>query len=89
MQVVAEAILCLANIAKGLRKDYRGPCCSFCPVLTEKFKDKAAIVSKAAAEALSMMHKYCFTLLDVAEDVVAALGHQNPKVSHVYCWRLS
>jgi hypothetical protein len=50
------------------------------PVLLEKFKDKAAVVTRAAAEALGLMHRHCFGLADVAEDVAAALGHQNPKV---------
>jgi cytoskeleton-associated protein 5 len=38
------------------------------------------VVTRAAAEALGLMHRYCFALGDVAEDVAAALGHQNPKV---------
>jgi cytoskeleton-associated protein 5 len=49
-------------------------------VLLEKFKDKASVVNKAATEALEAMARYCFTLADVAEDVAAALVHQNPKV---------
>lgn len=49
-------------------------------VLLEKFKDKSAVVTRAAAEALDMMSLYSFTLPDVAEDVVVALAHQNPKV---------
>ena len=49
-------------------------------VLLEKFKDKAAVVNKAAAEALGAMAKYSFSLADVAEDASAALAHQNPKV---------
>lgn len=49
-------------------------------VLLEKFKDKAAVVTRAAAEALDRMSLYSFTLPDVAEDVTAALTHQNPKV---------
>ena len=50
------------------------------PVLLEKFKDKAAVVTRAAGDALGLMHRYCFTLGDVAEEAAAALGHQNPKV---------
>lgn len=56
----------------------RTTCCL--TVLLEKFKDKAAVVTRAAAEALDMMHLYSFALPDVAEDVTAALAHQNPKV---------
>eukprot|EP00775_Hariotina_reticulata_P007310 gene7310-7523_t len=87
IQVVAEAINCTANIAKGLRKDYRGPAMTLCPVLLEKFKDKASVVNKAAAEALGAMAKFSFSLADVAEDVSAALAHQNPKVKEsTLCW---
>lgn len=38
------------------------------------------MVTRAAGEALTSMHRYCFTLGDVAEDIAAALAHQNPKV---------
>jgi hypothetical protein len=31
LQVVAEAMNCTANIAKGLRKDYRGAAMTLCP----------------------------------------------------------
>jgi hypothetical protein len=37
------------------------------PVVLEKFKDKAAVVGKAAAEALDAMARYSFSLVDVAE----------------------
>ena len=48
-------------------------------MLLEKFKDKAAVVTRAAADALGNMHRYCFALADVAEDIAVALAHQNPK----------
>ncbi|KAF6262791.1 armadillo-type protein [Scenedesmus sp. NREL 46B-D3] len=80
IQVVSEAMNCIAAICKGLRKDYRGASMTFCSVVLEKFKDKAAVVGKAAAEALDAMARYSFSLVDVAEDVAAALGHQHPKV---------
>lgn len=54
--------------------------CAPCAVLLEKFKDKASVVNKAATEALQAMARYCFALADVAEDIAAALAHQNPKV---------
>jgi hypothetical protein len=38
-----------------------------CAVVLEKFKDKATVVSKAAAEALEAMARYSFSLVDVAE----------------------
>lgn len=54
--------------------------CARCAVLLEKFKDKAAVVNRAATEALQSMARYSFGLSDVAEDIAAALAHQNPKV---------
>lgn len=42
-------------------------CLSSCAVVLEKFKDKAAVVGKAAAEALDAMARYSFSLVDVAE----------------------
>lgn len=36
-------------------------------VILEKFKDKAAVVGKAAAEALDAMSRYSISLVDVAE----------------------
>ncbi|WIA20537.1 hypothetical protein OEZ85_004931 [Tetradesmus obliquus] len=80
IQVVAEAMNSIAAICKSLRKDYRGACMTFCPVILEKFKDKAAVVGKAAAEALDAMSRYSISLVDVAEDIAVALAHQNPKV---------
>jgi hypothetical protein len=48
-------------------------------VLLGKFKEKAA-VAKAAGDALQSMARHAFALPDVAEDIVAGLGHQHPKV---------
>jgi hypothetical protein len=38
-----------------------------CAVVLEKFKDKAAVVGQAAAEALEAMARYSISLVDVAE----------------------
>jgi hypothetical protein len=48
-------------------------------VLVSKAKEKAA-VAKAASDALDAMARYSFGLPDVAEDIVAGLSHQHPKV---------
>lgn len=37
------------------------------------------MMSKAAEEGLRVLARHCFSLLDVAEDVAAALDHKNPK----------
>jgi cytoskeleton-associated protein 5 len=72
VQVVAEAILCTGTLAKGLRASYAGTARSLCPVLLDKFKEKNSAVQKAVWEALGRMHKFCFTLQDVVEDVTGA-----------------
>ncbi len=38
-------------------------------VLLDKFKEKNAAVGRSIHEALSAMHKHCFTLADVAEQL--------------------
>jgi hypothetical protein len=48
-------------------------------VLVSKAKEKAA-VAKAALDALDAMARHSFGLPDVADDIVAGLGHQHPKV---------
>lgn len=79
VQCVAEAIWCVAALAKGLRTHF--PISkSYCGMLLEKFKEKNMSVCRACMEALGNLNSYCFTLLDVQDDVHQALNHQNPKV---------
>lgn len=40
-------------------------------VLLDKLKEKNAAVGRAVGEALTLMHKYCFGLLDVVEDFIS------------------
>jgi predicted acetyltransferase len=35
--------------------------------MVEKFKEKNAGIGRAASEALAIMHKYCWTMLDVSD----------------------
>lgn len=49
-------------------------------MLMEKFKEKNMSVCRACMEALTNLQSYCFTLLEVQDDVLEALKHQNPKV---------
>lgn len=37
------------------------------------------MMSKSSEESLRTLSKYCFSLADVVEDVVAAMDHKNPK----------
>lgn len=76
----AETIACYAALARGLRKDFSTPARQLASVLLDKLKEKNAGVTAACRDALDAMHRYCFALADVAEDVVVALEHKNPKV---------
>jgi hypothetical protein len=58
---------------------------SLCPAILERFKEKNIVMSKAAEESLRMLALHCFTLLDVAEEVAAALDHKNPKGEPLAC----
>eukprot|EP00798_Chlamydomonas_sp_ICE-L_P001437 gene1437-32811_t len=66
---VAEAANCYGALAKGLRNGYSATA-----------KEKNVGVTKALAEALTIMHKHCWVLSDVAEDFSGAMGHVTPKV---------
>ncbi|KAL6753732.1 armadillo-type protein [Haematococcus lacustris] len=77
---VAEAIACTGAMAQGLRAAFSATAKNLVEVLLEKYKEKNAAVGKAVSEALAAMHKHCWSLLDVAENLTVALGHSNPKV---------
>ena len=66
-------------LAQGLRKDFSSHARQLCSSVLERFKEKNTIMSKAADEALRAMSKYCYNLPDVADELVAALSHKNPK----------
>lgn len=80
IQCVAEAVVCVGALAKGLRTHFGSVGKSYCGMLLEKFKEKNMSVCRACMESLTILQKYCFTLLEVQEDVSEALKHQNPKV---------
>ncbi|KXZ46795.1 TOG1 protein [Gonium pectorale] len=85
--VVAESINCCGLLAKGLRKEYGHWAKNLAAPLLEKLKEKNTNVGIAVTTALTYMHKYCFNLLDVQEDLVEAMGHANPKVKEdTYKW---
>ena len=54
-------------------------------MLLEKLKEKNSAIGRAVSEALALMHKYCFALLDVAEDVIGAL--RGGSRLRGMCWR--
>lgn len=76
----AETVGCYAALARGLRRDFAAPARHLAGVLLDKLKEKNAGVTAACKDALDAMHRYCFSLQEVVEDVAAALEHKNPKV---------
>ncbi|GLC42611.1 hypothetical protein PLESTB_001118900 [Pleodorina starrii] len=85
--VVAESINCCGVLAKGLRKDYSSWARNLAGLLLEKFKEKNSNVGNAVATALTFMHKYCWSLQEVVEELTEAMGHANPKVKEdTYKW---
>ncbi|KAG2491479.1 hypothetical protein HYH03_010264 [Edaphochlamys debaryana] len=85
--VVAESINCAGLLAKGLRKEFSSWAKNMAGLLFEKLKEKNTNVGIAVNTALSYMHKYCWQLLDIVEDLTEAMGHANPKVKEdTYKW---
>ncbi|XP_020521683.1 protein MOR1 isoform X2 [Amborella trichopoda] len=79
--VASEAILAIGNLARGLRKDFSGSSRMLLPILLEKLKEKKPVVIDALAQTLQAMHKAgCLSLLDVIEDVKAAVKNKVPLV---------
>eukprot|EP00198_Chlamydomonas_reinhardtii_P006227 XP_001695563.1 microtubule associated protein [Chlamydomonas reinhardtii] len=85
--VVAESINCVGLLAKGLRKEFASWARNLASALLEKFKEKNTNVGIAVTTALTYMHKYCWHLSEVVEDLPEAMGHANPKVKEdTYKW---
>lgn len=59
-------------------------------MLLEKYKEKNSAVGKAVSDALTLMHKYCWGLLDVSDSLAG--GARGVGVSRglvlTYCLRL-
>ena len=77
---VGEACASAGALAKGLRREFRSEARLVLPGMLDKLKDKNASVVQKNQDALLEFSRHCFTLADVADDVVAALGHKMPKV---------
>lgn len=73
----ADVISCLAS---GLRNDFSSNARQLAMPLLERFKEKNSSMSRAAADALRTLARYCFTIAEICDDLNAALGHKNPKV---------
>lgn len=51
--------------------------------LLDKLREKNSSVGKAVSEALTVMHKHCFTLLDVSEQLAGGCGCFAPGFIHL------
>ena len=52
----------------------------FVSVILEKYKDPKTSIGTAVTECLSCIHKYCLPLSELADDLMEALNHKNPKI---------
>lgn len=68
------------NFATGLRQDFASTARAWTPVLLEKLKEKNTALCNNAVAAVKTFFKHCVSLVDVAEDLTAAVDHKNPKL---------
>ncbi|AQK99762.1 Protein MOR1 [Zea mays] len=81
LAVSVEATQAIGNLARGLRAQFSGNARMLLPVLLEKLKEKKPTMTEALSQTLQAMHKSgCFTLIDVIEDVRAAVKNKVPLV---------
>ncbi|KAF8033051.1 hypothetical protein BT93_D1823 [Corymbia citriodora subsp. variegata] len=81
MAVAVEAIQAIGNLARGLRSHFSGSSRSLLPVLLEKLKEKKPTMTEALTQTLQAVHKAgCLNLVDVVEDVKAAVKNKVPLV---------
>ena len=62
---------------QGLRKEYNYQARSLVPVLLGTFTNKNTAICRAAFDSLVTMHRHCFTLVEVAEEVAGEPGVRN------------
>ena len=77
---VGEACAAAGALAKGLRKEWTREAKVLLPGMLDKLKDKNSSVVQKNQDALLEFSKHCFSLVDVADDILAALAHKMPKV---------
>lgn len=79
VMIVAQAGLCVAGLAKGLKKKFQPFSLSFTETILEKFKEKKANVVTSMREAIDAVYQTT-TLEAIQETVSAALANKNPQV---------
>jgi cytoskeleton-associated protein 5 len=89
INVTAVAAKCLHGIASGLRKKFAPFALMVAPTIFEKFKEKKPLLRDAVAASVGPFHLrdscimnalFQTTLELMSEEIVAALGHQNPNI---------
>lgn len=78
----AGAACAAENMAKGLRGDFYQYAKQLCPAIMFRFKEKNPVMSQAADSSLQVFGTYCYSLKDISDDIVSALGQKNPKVRY-------
>lgn len=78
--VITEAVMAAANLAKGLRKDFRGDAKMLVPALLDKLKDKTTNLVRQITVTLSALNSHCLSIADMSDDLIAAFAHRVPKV---------
>ena len=84
MTCAAAAAECAALLASGLRGAFAQGAKSLCPAVLERLKEKNIVMSRAADEALKAMGTHCYSVADVADDLLTGLQHKNPKGARLW-----
>ncbi|CAO2823819.1 unnamed protein product [Amaranthus hypochondriacus] len=81
LAVSVEAIQAIGNLARGLRAHFSGSSRFLLPILLEKLKEKKPTITDALTQTLQALYKSgCLNLVDVLEDVKAAVKNKVPLV---------
>lgn len=79
VMIVAQAGLCVAGLAKGLKKKFTPFALSFTETILEKFREKKVSVVTAMREAIDAVYQTT-NIEAIQETVSSALANKNPQV---------
>lgn len=77
---VGEACAAAGALAEGLRREFRSEARLLLPGMLDKLKDKNTSVVSKNRDALLVFSRRCFSVVEAADDIAAALKHKFPKV---------
>ena len=77
---VGEACAAAGALAEGLRREFRSEARLLLPGMLDKLKDKNSSVVSKNRDALLVFSRRCFSVVEAADDIAAALAHKFPKV---------